>query len=703
MRTLYPISLLLVDDDEVDRLTIRRSLEKSGVDFELQDAATLSAGIEAVKTRSFECIIVDYRLPDGDGLLLLKMIKSLAIDTPVIALSGYGDEQLVVEMMRAGAADYVSKDYLKSNAIIKSVNTVIRVHKAEQERKLAEQKVKESNEFINNILESISDAFLAVNQDGEITYINKQAEMVLKEKREFFIGNKITDRLPKSEAWFHECIQETFDNNIPLHIEKYYSPLHSWLELNFYPAQDCVSIYFRDITARKNTEKLLDYLAKHDELTRLSNRFSFKKTLEVSIESAADNGDIIGLIYIDLDRFKLINDTLGHSAGDELLQSVSIVLRNSVKQKDTVARMGGDEFVILLTDLKHKNDAVSVARGIHKALLKPHRICGRDMVITSSLGVSVFPNDAHCAEDLINNADKAMYQVKRKGKNSVLSYSPLGNPQHRLRLDEESELRRAIESGSDIEIHYQPQIDSISSQIVGVEALVRWNHPEKGIRYPVDFIPLAEEIGIIELMGQWVLEQVILQRKRWLEEGLHELRVAVNVSHREFVCSDFKKVLLQSIDGTDMSSGWLELELTENIISEDLGSSVELLQYFQKMGIRIAMDDFGTGYSSLVYLRQFPLDTIKIDRSFTRDIGESDGVADSVVTAIIDLAHGLGIRVVAEGVEKESQVTFLKNSHCDLLQGFYLAPAMNETDFKNYYLQYMGVAKSGLNQVGKSH
>jgi len=678
------IFILLIEDDEVDRLTIRRSLKKAEFEFEIQEASSLSSAIDALKNDAFDCIIMDYKLPDGDGLLLLKMIKSLNIDTPVISLSGYGDEQLVVEMMHAGAADYVSKDFLNSDAIIRSVDTVTRVYNAEQERKRAEQKVKESNETINNILESISDAFLAVNQEGEFTYINKQAEIVLREKRENLIGHKFWDRLPKSDSWFSETIQKTFDQNEPLHLEKFYTPLGSWLELNFYPAQDCVSVYFRDITARKNAEKYLDYMAKHDELTKLSNRFSFLEQLETAIEQAINNNEIIGLIYIDLDRFKLINDTLGHAAGDELLQSVSSVLQRSVKTKDAVARIGGDEFVILLTDLKSEGDAFRVAKSIHEALMKPHQICGRDMIVTSSVGVSVFPHDANCGEELINNADRAMYHVKGKGKNAVLKFVPIDSTEYKQRLDDEAKLRRAIENGSEIEIYYQPQLNSKENRIIGVEALLRWNHPERGLLYPADFIPLAEEIGIIELLGQWVLENVLKQRVHWAQCGFGDLRIAINVSHREFVCTDFRKMLFDTVGDTDLSSGWLELELTENIILEDLNSSIQLLQELRAMGIEIAMDDFGTGYSSLVYLRQLPLTTIKIDRTFTRDVGGYDTSANAVVCAIIDLAHGLGIRVIAEGVESESQAQFLQQNGCDVLQGYYIARAMTAKQLTAY-------------------
>jgi len=422
----------------------------------------------------------------------------------------------------------------------------------------------------------------------------------------------------------------------------------------------------------------------YDELTKLSNRFSFLEKLEWYIEQATQNSEIIGLLYIDLDRFKLINDTLGHAAGDDLLQSVSRVLMQSVKNKDVVARIGGDEFVILLTDLKSDKDAFSVAKGIHDALMKPHQIAGKEMIVTSSVGVSVFPTDAKCAEDLINNADRAMYRVKGKGKNAVLKFIPLQSPEFDQRLDDEAKLRQVIEANSEIEIYYQPQLNAKENRIVGVEALVRWNHPEKGLLYPIDFIPLAEEIGIIEQMGEWVLASVLMQRKQWATCGFEAIRVSVNVCHGEFVHTDFRKMLLDTVGETDLSSGWLELELTENIILEDRDSSIQLLQDLRAMGIELAMDDFGTGYSSLSYLKRLPIDEIKIDRSFVSELNED--VNDQVmVRSILNVAKQFKLTSVAEGVETEDQFNILRYDQCEFYQVYYFSKPLIDEDFRTFY------------------
>jgi len=434
------------------------------------------------------------------------------------------------------------------------------------------------------------------------------------------------------------------------------------------PDGEMIGIY-TDISARKATEETIRYQATHDALTGLPNRALFDQNLDEALDSARALDDRLAVAFFDLDRFKLVNDGLGHKAGDDLLVAVADRLKQSIDEGDIVARMGGDEFILILRDLSDPEDVRPKVVQIMEAMRPSFPVGGEDLHVTASIGVSLFPEDGRSADQLLKAADVALYRAKSGGRDRWQLVNAAMDRAAYEQIVLEAQLRRAIEQ-EQFTLVYQPQIDLRSGQVVGVEALVRWRHPEWGIVSPEQFISLAEETGLIYELGLWILEEACQQHRQWREDGLDELRIAVNISPYQLRRSGFEGDVRAILERTDMVLELLEFELTETALMQE-GEITRLLQRFAAMGLSVALDDFGTGYSSLGYLRRFPIDRIKIDRSFVRDINgsQSDG---ALARAVIMLAHGLNVGVVAEGVETAAQLGLLRHYGCDAAQGFLL-------------------------------
>lgn len=427
----------------------------------------------------------------------------------------------------------------------------------------------------------------------------------------------------------------------------------------------------RDITERKRTTERLAQLAHTDSLTGLPNRALFQERLQSSIEHAGHRGRYVAVMLLDLDRFKLVNDTLGHAAGDRLLKLVAQRLTAVIREDDTVARLGGDEFVILLVDVAHQEDVAFVARKIINEMAAPYSIAGRELFVTCSIGVSLFPGDGSDSASLMTHADTAMYQAKTKGPNNFQLYSSDMKIATTQRLTVETELRYALERG-EFELHYQPRVDLITGRMISYEALLRWQRPGVGCISPVEFVPILEETGLIVPVGEWILRCACNQARRWHEQFGQKVNISVNLSPQQLRQHDFIGKLKDILHDSGLNPKYLELELTEGMLLEGTAHSIALLQDMRGMGVRFAIDDFGTGYSSLAYLQRFPIDTLKIDRTFVRDIKiEQDGGA--IVRAIIAMAHSLEMRVVAEGVETAEQLDFLQRYNCDEGQGYWFS------------------------------
>ncbi len=437
---------------------------------------------------------------------------------------------------------------------------------------------------------------------------------------------------------------------------------------------------FSDITELKENEERIRHLAYYDALTGLPNRRLLEDRLRVALAHAHRNRRQLALLFIDLDRFKRINDSLGHEVGDQLLVAIAQRLRDGLREDDTVARMGGDEFVAVLSDIDNPEHAALIARRLIESLKRPVRVDEHELVVTTSIGISIYPDDCDSALALVKNADIAMYRAKDTGRNSFQLYAPAMNARSLEHLALESALHRALERG-EFELYYQPLLDAAQCRVVATEALLRWHHPELGLVPPADFIPLAEETGLIIPIGEWVLRDACRQLAQWRKQGHDELRVSVNISARQFHQPDFIAQAGRIVQEAGISPRQLTLELTESMLMDDALETSRMLAQLHALGFGMAMDDFGTGYSSLSYLKRFPLDELKIDRVFIRDIERSQEDA-AIVSATIGLAHSLGLRVVAEGVETAAQLAFLQQQGCDYVQGFHFSAPVPAVEFE---------------------
>lgn len=425
---------------------------------------------------------------------------------------------------------------------------------------------------------------------------------------------------------------------------------------------------FSDMSERKHAEEEISRLAYYDTLTGLPNRALFHTLVTQILHTSRRKKNEFALLYVDLDRFKNINDSLGHAAGDQLLKEVAARLTECLRATDVIARITGDEFIIALVELSHSYDARAVSERMLNSIIKPYMIDGVELNSSASIGISIYPNDGDSVETLIKNADTAMDRAKQQGRNQYLFYSQDMNTRSRERLELESSLRRALDR-NELRLHYQPQVSLRTGKIIGAEALIRWQHPEKGMISPAQFIPLAEETGLIIPIGEWVLDTVCADNKAWLDEGLPIVKLAANLSAQQFKQKNLSTIVLQTLQRHGLEHHFLELEITESVVMDDTEKAIRMLKELNEIGIKMALDDFGTGYSSLSYLKRFPIDKLKIDQSFVRDI-TTDANDATIALAVIALARGMKMNVIAEGVETAEQLAFLHAHDCDEIQGY---------------------------------
>ncbi|MFH1044806.1 MAG: EAL domain-containing protein [Pseudomonadota bacterium] len=458
-----------------------------------------------------------------------------------------------------------------------------------------------------------------------------------------------------------------------------------WNELNIAPVRNDAGVVTHyigvhsDITAAKTHQDELARQANHDSLTGLPNRNLLWDRIDRACARTQRYGGFAAVAFLDLDNFKVVNDSLGHNLGDHLLRAVVARLESSLRAMDTVARMGGDEFVLVLSDQKSEQSVSAEMQRIVESFSQPFAVDGRDVFITASVGVALYPQDANDPESLMKSAELAMYRAKESGRNTYRLYTAELQTRVTERLALEGMLRRALERG-EFSLHYQPQVDLRSNRIFGCEALIRWNQADLGMVGPVKFIPLAEETGLIIPIGEWVVRTACLQNKAWQNAGLPAVTVAVNISARQFREKNLLQVVAKILAETGLDPTQLELEVTESVIMQDAQQVIASLQAFRDMGVRLSVDDFGTGYSSLSYLKRFPVDRLKIDQSFVRDLS-TDADDAAIAQAVITLGHTMNLRVIAEGVETPEQLAFLRKHQCDEMQGYLFGKPMPAHEF----------------------
>lgn len=546
------------------------------------------------------------------------------------------------------------------------------------DRKIAVQ-TKESELKFQSVIESANDAIIVTDLKGIVIQWNHAAQFIFGYTKEEILGSNIDLILQEDFAALHQRSNKEYEGM------KILNAMGSTLELSGYKKDGSeipleislgtwktekgvfFSSIIRDITERKLSEEKIKDLVYLEPLTGLPNRRLFNERLSTLLEQAKSTGTSFSLFYMDLDNFKMINDTFGHSTGDLFLMEVSKRLKQQLTEKDTLSRQGGDEFTLLLPDT-HCDEAAIYARNMVESLSEAFQFKGKEIFTSLSIGISSYPADGEGAETLIKQADMAMYRMKEEGKNGYQFFTKEMNEEISRKSRLANDLRKAIEYG-EFSIHYQPQISICNKEIQGVEALLRWHHPELGNISPAEFIPIAEETGSITKIGKFVLQQACRQNKAWQNAGLPAFRVAVNISARQFAQKDLMDFVGNALRSSGLSPQYLELELTESIYQNDQ-SSIETMQKLKAMGIYLSIDDFGTGYSSLSYLKVFPIDTLKIDRQFTRNI-ETDPKDAALVRTIIRMAHDLELNVIAEGVETKEQLEFLRSERCNQAQGYY--------------------------------
>jgi diguanylate cyclase (GGDEF)-like protein/PAS domain S-box-containing protein len=689
-------NILLIQSDQQSARVVRDALSNSSEpQFRIELVRSCSSGLERLvapatqqsdRPNPISAILVDLVLPDVAGLEIIDRLGAAAPKIPVIALCSFADESMAKEAIQRGAQDYLLKEHLNNYLLPKTLAAVI-------ERATIVEALFDEKERAQVTLNSIGDAVICTDIEGRVTYMNLVGERLtgwtLKEAlgRPLEEAFKIIDA--ETRATIANPMAKATEENVtvglpPTCILIRRDGFESAIADSSAPIHDrrghitgAVMVFHDVSTARALTLKLA-YVAQHDTLTDLPNRSLLNDRLGQAIAAAQRHHAALAVLYLDLDRFKHINDSLGHLVGDRLLQSVALRVSECVRATDTVSRLGGDEFVILLSEVAHEQDAAVCADKLLQSLRMPYVLDDHELHVTASIGIVVYPGDGTEVEALLQNADSAMYEAKGRGRNNYQFYRSDLNSSAGERQTLESGLRHAIKR-REMQLHYQPIMSLTTGAVAGVEALIRWHHPTLGLVLPEQFISIAEESGLIVPIGQWVLREACRQAQAWQDAGLPRLRLAVNISAVELRSTEFVAGVRSILQQTGFDPRCLQLELTETFLMQDSKSTALVLSAIKGLGVQLALDDFGTGYSSLSYMRRFPIDTLKVDRSFVRDLTMDNSDA-SVVSAVINMGKSLHMRVVAEGVESLEQLVFLKEHGCPEAQGYYFTRPLKAHD-----------------------
>jgi diguanylate cyclase (GGDEF)-like protein/PAS domain S-box-containing protein len=673
-------TLLLVEDNPGDARLFREMFNTHGSDNAvLTHVECMSEAEKHLAGASVDLILLDLGLPDAQGMEGVRRAHAAAPRVALVVLTGLDDESLAAQALREGAQDYLVKGQIEPHMLVRALRYSVG-------RKVLEEALFTEKERAEVTLNCIGDAVICTDILGNISFMNLVAEKITGWSWQEAAGRPMTEVFKILDATSREETPDPMElafgqdrtvhlpsncilirrDGIETPIEDSVAPIHD----REGKATGAV-IVFRDVSAARAMAEQMAHSAQHDFLTGLPNRMLLNDRVNQSIGLAQRHSKKVAVLFLDLDGFKHINDSLGHPTGDKLLQSIAKRLVDCVRASDTVSRQGGDEFIVLLSEVEHSEDAAITARRMLQAVVEAHPIDQHDLHVTASIGLSVYPDDGRDAETLIKNADTAMYQAKENGRQSYQFFKPAMNVRAVERQSIEENLRRALER-KEFTVHYQPKINLRTGEITGAEALLRWTHPTRGSIPPAQFIPVAEDCGLILAIGPWVLREACRQARAWVDAGLPLRTMAVNISWMEFRNDNFLKNVFAILSETGLDPNSLELELTESVLMKRAEYAATVLKTLRANGVQIAVDDFGTGYSSLSYLRKFPIDALKIDQSFVRQI-TSTPEDTTIVTAVISMGRSMKLRVVAEGVETLEELGFLQARSCDEAQGYYFS------------------------------
>jgi len=689
MKTEPRECVLLIQCNPADVRLISKALTTpSHSILEVESVNRVPDALERISKGGVRSIIMDIEMPEG--LARFEELLSAAPHIPILILSGTETECIARQAVEQGAQDYMLKNELEQFRLKRVVRGMIEL-KSKEEAAIQQQ------QRADVILSCTGDAVLISDAAGFVRHLNEPAESLTGWSCREALGRSLGEVFQTIDATSRQVTGDPWATAVG---EKKHVPLCSncilvqrnglevAIEGSAAYTRDAMGnktgaiFVFNDISVARAKSLELSHLAQHDFLTDLPNRVLLNDRITQAISFAARYSKQLAVMFVDLDGFKRTNDSLGHTVGDKLLQSVASRLVACVRRSDTVSRLGGDEFVVLLYQVEHAEDAAFISKKILSSLAEPFSIDQKHLDISASIGVSTYPGDGQDAESLLHKADTAMYAAKKLGRNNCQFFKAAMQARILERQSLEGSLRHAL-SRNEFTLHYQPKTDLKTGEIAGVEALLRWKHPTRGLISPLQFVPIAEETGLIVPIGQWVLLQACQQSRAWMDAGIPPVRIAVNVSAAEFMAKDFLSGVRAALISTGVDPHNLELELTETVLMRDAESAVRILHALKAIGVQLAVDDFGIGYSSFSYLQRFPLDALKIDRTFINEISEA-GEGATILSAMIDIGLSLKHRVIAEGVETVEQLQFLKKKGCSEGQGYLFCHPMIAEKFAEF-------------------
>jgi diguanylate cyclase (GGDEF)-like protein/PAS domain S-box-containing protein len=681
-------NVLLIEGEATDRPMMRDVLADAQGMLNVEHTPTFEAGLERLGVHPVSAVLLDLTLPECRDLSAVDELRGVAPGAAIMILAPAADQALARRAVDRGADDFVVIDQIDTRSLCHLIAMMF------ERRGLEQQKFVE-RERAEVTLHSIGDAVMTTDTQGNVTYLNAEAEALTGWTRAEAFARPlaevfdVTDGLTGQHA--QDPSQLAIEHNRKVRLKGNYILVGrdgqgTAIEHSAAPIHDRngrilgAVIVFRDVIVSRERRLQMLHLAEHDALTDLPNRLLLNDRLARAIALARRYGRRLAVLFLDCDRFKHINDSLGHAVGDQVLRSVARRLTTCVRESDTVSRHGGDEFLILLSEVDQLEDAGLIADKIVSSIAEPHHVAGHELSLTVSVGIALYPEDGQDAQSLVLRADTAMYHAKNTGRNRVGFYRSDMEAPAIKRSSIESELRNGLDAG-EFELFYQPTIDLETGAIRGAEALMRWRHPERGLVPPDQFIPAAEASALIIPLGRWALREACRQARAWQDAGLPAIPIAVNVSALQFRTAGFLEDIQRFLHETKLPARYLELELTESALMANTAATTSLLEVLKKSGVVLKVDDFGTGPSSLSYLQHCPVDVLKIDQSFVHEIAPMPEGAP-LVRAVIAMGRSLGCRVVAEGVETRQQFAYLRAERCDEGQGYHFSPPVNAETFE---------------------